>query len=110
MVYFFRSSGTYLPIERSFGNIPGILHLLDDFLIDSKSLASSTNDLQVFLKTCDELVVPIVPEKTVGPSFMLSFAGIELDTQNMEAQLPSNKLMHKSVENPAPPYPGNAGH
>ena len=34
----------------------------------------------------------MAPEKTVGPSFVLSFAGIELDTQNMEARLPSNKL------------------
>ena len=66
-------------------HIPDILHLLDDFLIVSKSLASCANDLQVFLKTCDELGVPMAPEKTVGPSFVLSFAGIELDTQNMEA-------------------------
>ena len=73
-------------------HIPGILHLLDDFLSVSKSLASCANDLQVFLKTCDELGVPMAPEKTVGPSFVLSFAGIELDTQNMEARLPSDKL------------------
>ena len=67
-------------------HIPGILHLLDDFLIVSKSLASCANDLQVFLKTCDELGVPMTPEKTVGPSFVLPFAGIELDAQNMEAR------------------------
>lgn len=73
-------------------HIPGILHLLDDFLIVSKSLASCANDLQVFLNTCDELGVPMAPEKTVGPSFVLSFAGIELDSQNMEARLPSDKL------------------
>ena len=72
-------------------HIPGILHLLDDFLIVSKSLASCANDLQVFLKTCDELGVPMAPEKTVGPSLVLSFAGIELHTQNMEARLPSDK-------------------
>ena len=70
--------------------IPCISHLLDDFLIVSKLLASCANDLQVFLKTCVELGVPMGPEKTVGPSFMLSFASIELDTHNMEAQLPSD--------------------
>ena len=59
-------------------HIPGILHLLDDFLIVSKSLASCANDVQVFLKTCDELGVPMAPEKTVGPSFVLSFAGLSL--------------------------------
>ena len=68
-------------------HIPGILHLLDDFLIVSKSLASCANDLQVFLKTCDESGVLMAPEKTVGPSFVLSFAGIELDTpQAAQAQ------------------------
>ena len=37
-----------------------------------------------------ELGIPMGPKKKVGPSFVLSFAGIELDTQNMEAQLPSD--------------------
>ena len=31
-------------------------------------------------------------KKTVGPSFVLSFAGFELDTIKMEAQLPEDKL------------------
>ena len=33
----------------------------------------------------------MAPEKTVGPSFVLSFAGIELDTIKMEARLPEDK-------------------
>jgi len=34
----------------------------------------------------------MAPEKTVGPSFVLSFAGVELDTQTMEARLPEDEL------------------
>ena len=68
-------------------NIPGILHLLDDFPIVSRSLSSCENR-----QTCDDIGVPMAPEKTVGPSFVLSFAGIELDTIKMEAQLPEDKL------------------
>ena len=34
----------------------------------------------------------MAPEKKVGPSFVLSFAGIELDTMKMEARLPEDKL------------------
>ena len=34
----------------------------------------------------------MAPEKRVGPSFVLSFAGIELDTMKMEARLPEDKL------------------
>ena len=73
-------------------NITGILHLLDDFLLVSKSLSSCADNLRAFLQTCDDIGVPMAPEKTVGPSFVLSFAGIELDTINMEARLPDDKL------------------
>ena len=34
----------------------------------------------------------MAPEKTVGPSTTLAFAGIELDTVLMEARLPHEKL------------------
>ena len=36
----------------------------------------------------------MAPDKTVGPSTTLSFAGIELDSQSMEARLPRDKI-HK---------------
>ena len=41
---------------------------------------------------CDDLGVPMAPEKTMGPSSVLCFAGIELDTDKMEASLPEEKL------------------
>jgi hypothetical protein len=37
--------------------------------------------------------VPIAPEKTVGPSTILTFAGIELDTNAMEARLSADKIL-----------------
>ena len=73
-------------------DISGILHLLDDFLIIDNSLSSCANNLTKFLGLCDELGVPMAPLKTVGPSTVLSFAGIELDTCKMEARLPRDKL------------------
>ena len=36
----------------------------------------------------------MAPDKTVGPSTTLSFAGIELDSLSMKAQLPCDKI-HK---------------
>ena len=42
---------------------------------------------------CKYLGVPIAPEKTVGPSTILTFAGIELDTNAMEARLPADKIL-----------------
>ena len=73
--------------------IPGILHLLDDFLIINHSLSSRGKNLQTFLQACDDTGVPMAPEKTFGPSCVMSFAGIELDTLKMEARLPSDKLI-----------------
>jgi hypothetical protein len=46
-----------------------------------------------FLSLCEYLGVPIAPEKTVGPSTILTFAGIELDTNTMEARLPGDKIL-----------------
>ena len=34
----------------------------------------------------------MAPEKTMGPSTTITFAGIELDSVEMEARLPQNKL------------------
>ena len=79
-------------IARHKLGIPGILHILDNFLIIDRNQSTCSNSLSKFLRTCDELGVPIAPEKTVGPSTVLSFAGIELDTCVMEACLPHDKL------------------
>ena len=65
-------------------HITGILHYLDDFLIIDSTLSSCVNNL--------ELGVPMAPEKNIGPSTVLSFAGIKLDTCKMEARLPQDKL------------------
>ena len=37
--------------------------------------------------------MPIAPEKTVGPSTILTFAAIQLDTNTMEARLPADKIL-----------------
>jgi len=34
----------------------------------------------------------MAPEKTMGPSTTITFAGIELDSVEMEARLPQNKV------------------
>lgn len=70
-----------------------MLHLLDDFLIISGSHEQCSRELSLFLELCSTLGIPMAPEKTVGPSTVLSFAGIELDTVRSEARLPHDKVM-----------------
>ena len=69
-----------------------MLHLVDDFLIVSPTVASCQHQLDTSLMLCNYLGIPMAPEKTVGPSTTLAFAGIELDTVLMEARLPQEKL------------------
>ena len=79
--------------QTKFG-ISYMLHLLDDFLIISGSHEQCSRELALFLALCSYLGIPMAPDKTVGPSTVLSFAGIELDTVHSEAHLPRDKVMH----------------
>ena len=74
-------------------NIPGILHILDDFFIalpPPGSLCSTA--LCELLTLFTDLGIPLAPGKTFHPSTELEFMGILLDSQKMEARLPDDKL------------------
>ena len=79
-------------IARHKLNIDLILHLLDDFLIIAPSYELCSKQLDLFLRLCSYLGIPMAPEKTVGPLTTLSFAGIELDSVAMEARMPRDKI------------------
>ena len=74
-------------------HIPYILHLLDDFLIVAHTEEQCKGQLDLFLMLCSYLGIPMAPEKTVGPSTTIAFAGIELDSALMQARLPNDKLV-----------------
>ena len=73
-------------------HINDMLHLLDDFLIIAPTEDLCRKQLDLFLLLCSYLGIPMAPEKTVGPSQIISFAGIQLDSILMEARLPQEKL------------------
>ena len=79
-------------IARNRLHITGILHLLDDFLIIAPSRQLCQQQLDLFLNLCNYLGIPMAPEKPIGPATTLAFAGIELDSIQMEARLPPDKL------------------
>ena len=72
-------------------HIDFIIHL-DDFLIVAPSFSLCQSQLSLFISFCDFFGVHIALEKTCGPSTVLSFAGIELDTVAFEARLPHDKI------------------
>ena len=69
-----------------------VLHILDDFLFISETWEGCNHALHQFSLLCSDLGVPLAPEKTVGPSQILEFAGISLDTVDMAASLPQDKV------------------
>ena len=48
--------------------------------------------LNRFKQLCESVGVPLKPEKTVLPTTVITFMGLELDSISMEARLPSDKL------------------
>ena len=73
-----------------------VLHYLDDFLIMAPPSAAShvcLGILNTIKQVCSQLGIPLVMEKLEGPSQSLTFLGIVLNTQKMEAQLSEDKLI-----------------
>ena len=85
------STGLEWIIQRKLPHV-AVLHILDDFLFIAPSYHQCLSALSTFKQLCLEIGVPLAPEKTVGPARSLEFAGIQLDTQRMQASLPPDKI------------------
>ena len=73
--------------------ISPVLHYLDDFLtLGPPESTVCAHNLDTIKDVCSFLGIPLALEKVEGPSACLSFLGITLDTQRMEARLPDEKL------------------
>ena len=68
-------------------------HFLDDFLLAGKA---GTGDcwqlMDHFRIICEDLGVPLAEDKTIGPSSILTFLGLEIDTLEMVIRIPQCKL------------------
>jgi hypothetical protein len=69
-----------------------LLYLLDDFLSIDPPTEVSHKSLTLFRTVFGNLNVPMHPTKTVGPDTSLIFLGITLDSVNMLASLPADKV------------------
>jgi hypothetical protein len=72
--------------------ISHMVHIIDDFLILAGSSSSCRAHLDSFLAMCEDIGIPIAPDKTFYPATTMSFVGYELDSILMEARLPVDKL------------------
>ena len=73
--------------------VRAMIHYLDDFLLlGAPGSGECQQYLSVTLQVCQELGVPVAPEKTEGPALSLTFLGIQLDSVAMCTSLPAEKL------------------
>ena len=69
------------------------LHYLDDFLlIAAPNFQQGHEFLAITLQTLARLGIPVVTHKTEGPTTILVFLGILIDTYNFELRLLAEKL------------------
>ena len=73
-------------------NITHIIHLLDDFLTVDSPHDMPDRTMALLTMMFNTLCIPIATHKTFGPSTVLEFLGTILDSERLEARLPSNKL------------------
>ena len=79
-------------------HIRNISHLLDDFLLLARDKAVGQAQLSAFLSICADIGIPIAPDKTVQPTQVITFLGLELDSVAMEVRLPVDKLNRDMLE------------
>ena len=70
-----------------------LLHYLDDYLTaGAPNSGECHNNLSSVRSSASSLGIPLALDKVVGPSTVLSFLGIELDTRLFVARLPTEKV------------------
>ncbi len=73
-------------------SVPHLIHLLDDFLIISPPDAIPAENITTVQRIFAELGVPIAQEKSLGPTQLIEFLGINLDSVKFQASLPKEKI------------------
>ncbi len=68
-------------------------HYVEDFVsVGAKGSGECARSLRMFKETCERLGMPLDEKKTEGPTKVITFLGIEIDSINMELCLPHEKL------------------
>ena len=93
---FERFSSSLKWILKNHYNVVNVVKVLDDFIFIGETKSICALYLKSFINMCTLLNIPIAKHKTNGPTKKLTFLGIELDSKNMVAMLPREKLVRYS--------------
>ena len=69
-----------------------VLHLLDVFFVIDDPSFNAEITMQRLLNVFGKLNIPLALHKSVGPTTCLEYLGVILDSENMIAKLPQDKL------------------
>ncbi|XP_033763092.1 uncharacterized protein LOC117344458 isoform X1 [Pecten maximus] len=72
--------------------ISNMLHLLDDFLTVDDPSHDSDRTMALITMIFNKLQIPLSKKKTIGPTCIIEYLGIILDSNKMEARLPLDKV------------------
>lgn len=92
--FYFEVFSTFIHwLVKTLSGLPSLDHYLDDFIF---GWPDETNDCGILLKTfhtiCNGIGVPINEEKSVGPTTVLIFLGLEIDSCKVIIRIPLVKI------------------
>ena len=74
-------------------SVAHLFHYLDDYITMGRAGSTECKaNMATLLATCSRLGVPVAPEKCEGPTTMMTYLGIEVDTMQMQLRLPEQKM------------------
>ena len=73
--------------------IKDLFHYIDDFItVGGPGSSECASNVQIMKRTCSDTGTPIELDKCEGPATLISFLGLELDSEAQEVRLPREKL------------------
>jgi hypothetical protein len=89
----FETFSTFLEFSVKRRMLSGqLIHYLDDFLGGDKTYDKCQTNMDKFRVCMRELNVPLAENKTEGPTEVIIFLGIELDSNKMQVRIPAEKM------------------
>ena len=73
--------------------VKSVVHYLDDFLFINCSYEACLKDLNCFESVAQDLNLPLAADKTILPTQVIQFLGLEIDTLNETVRLPEEKII-----------------
>ncbi|MES9880226.1 MAG: reverse transcriptase domain-containing protein [Sedimenticola sp.] len=69
-----------------------LIHYLDDFLGGDRTDEACAQAMAIFKDCAAKLNIPLADEKSAGPTEIISYLGMELDSAKMVVRIPQEKL------------------